>query len=33
MREFAALGIDCFHVALVDERFNREVLPRLNEAR
>jgi FMNH2-dependent dimethyl sulfone monooxygenase len=33
MREFAALGIDCFHVALVDERFNREVLPRLNEPR
>jgi alkanesulfonate monooxygenase SsuD/methylene tetrahydromethanopterin reductase-like flavin-dependent oxidoreductase (luciferase family) len=33
MREFASLGIDCFHLALVDERFNREVLPRLNEAR
>ncbi len=29
MAEFHALGIDCFHLALVDERFNREVLPRL----
>ena len=29
MAEFHALGIDCFHLALIDERFNREVLPRL----
>ena len=29
MAEFHALGIDCFHLALIDERFNREVLPKL----
>lgn len=28
MREFHELGIDCFHLALHDELFNREVLPR-----
>jgi dimethylsulfone monooxygenase len=30
MAEFHALGIDCFHLALIDERFNREVLPKLH---
>jgi FMNH2-dependent dimethyl sulfone monooxygenase len=29
MRQFAALGVDCFHLTLHDERFNRDVLPRL----
>ncbi|MGC1679046.1 MAG: LLM class flavin-dependent oxidoreductase [Candidatus Binataceae bacterium] len=29
MAEFHSLGIDCFHLALIDTRFNREVLPRL----
>ena len=28
MRQFQELGVDCFHLALHDERFNREVLPR-----
>ena len=28
MREFQELGIDCFHLTLNDQRFNREVLPR-----
>jgi len=28
MREFHELGIDCFHLALHDDLFNREVLPR-----
>ena len=28
MREFQALGVDCFHLTLQDELFNREVLPR-----
>jgi FMNH2-dependent dimethyl sulfone monooxygenase len=28
MREFHELGVDCFHLALHDELFNREVLPR-----
>jgi dimethylsulfone monooxygenase len=27
MREFHALGVDCFHLALHDQLFNREVLP------
>jgi len=27
MREFHELGIECFHLALHDELFNREVLP------
>lgn len=27
MQEFHELGVDCFHVTLHDERFNREVLP------
>ncbi|MEN8158975.1 MAG: LLM class flavin-dependent oxidoreductase [Myxococcota bacterium] len=31
MREFHALGVDCFLVLLHDERFNREVLPALRE--
>ncbi len=31
MREFVAVGVDCFHVTLQDERFNAEVLPRLRE--
>ena len=29
MREFHALGVDCFHLALHDQLFNREVLPAL----
>lgn len=29
MAEFHSLGIDCFHLALTDKRFNREVLPKL----
>jgi alkanesulfonate monooxygenase SsuD/methylene tetrahydromethanopterin reductase-like flavin-dependent oxidoreductase (luciferase family) len=29
MREFHHLGVDCFHLTLHDERFNREVLPAL----
>ena len=29
MREFHALGIDCFHLTLHDQLFNREVLPAL----
>ncbi len=29
MREFHALGIDCFHLTLHDPLFNREVLPAL----
>ena len=28
MREFQELGVDCLHLALNDERFNQEVLPR-----
>ncbi len=28
MREFHELGVDCFHLALHDERFNSEVLPK-----
>ena len=28
MREFQELGVDCFHLTLYDELFNREVLPR-----
>lgn len=28
MREFQALGVDCFHLTLQDELFNHEVLPR-----
>ncbi len=30
MAVFHALGIDCFHLALIDERFNRVVLPRVH---
>jgi FMNH2-dependent dimethyl sulfone monooxygenase len=30
VHEFHALGVDCFHLTLNDELFNREVLPRLN---
>lgn len=29
MREFHALGVDCFHLTLHDQLFNREVLPAL----
>jgi len=29
MREFHALGVDCFHLTLQDQLFNREVLPAL----
>lgn len=29
IREFHELGVDCFHLTLHDERFNREVLPAL----
>jgi len=29
MREFHALGVDCFHLILHDQLFNREVLPAL----
>lgn len=31
MREFHRLGVDCFHLTLHDQRFNREVLPALKE--
>ena len=27
MRHFHALGVDCFHLTLHDQLFNREVLP------
>ena len=30
MKEFNDLGVDCFHITLQDERFNTEVLPRIN---
>lgn len=29
MREFHEIGVDCFHLTLADELFNREVLPAL----
>jgi alkanesulfonate monooxygenase SsuD/methylene tetrahydromethanopterin reductase-like flavin-dependent oxidoreductase (luciferase family) len=29
IREFHALGVDCFHLTLHDQLFNREVLPAL----
>jgi alkanesulfonate monooxygenase SsuD/methylene tetrahydromethanopterin reductase-like flavin-dependent oxidoreductase (luciferase family) len=32
MLEFHELGVDCFHLTLHDQLFNREVLPRLRNA-
>jgi len=31
MRKFHALGVDCFHLTLHDQLFNREVLPALRK--
>ena len=31
MGEFHKLGVDCFHLNIQDELFNREVLPALSE--
>ena len=29
--DFHRLGVDCLHTVLIDDKFNREVLPRLSE--
>ncbi len=31
MRKFHALGVDCFHLILHDQLFNREVLPAMRK--